>query len=76
MSSDDIPRKQVLGNNSSEIHFSSENPRKFPTEFRGNEFPRKLRGPPVRRKGLRNIPREKFLGIFRWTFRWSNPQKF
>uniref|UniRef100_A0A0D3EBR6 Uncharacterized protein n=1 Tax=Brassica oleracea var. oleracea TaxID=109376 RepID=A0A0D3EBR6_BRAOL len=42
----------------------------------GNEFPRKLRGPPVCRKGPRNIPRENFLGIFRWTFRWSNPRKF
>uniref|UniRef100_A0A0D3BLD0 Uncharacterized protein n=1 Tax=Brassica oleracea var. oleracea TaxID=109376 RepID=A0A0D3BLD0_BRAOL len=38
--SDDIPTKQVLGNNSSEIYFSSEIPRKFPTEFRGNKFPR------------------------------------
>uniref|UniRef100_A0A0D3BHY5 DUF223 domain-containing protein n=1 Tax=Brassica oleracea var. oleracea TaxID=109376 RepID=A0A0D3BHY5_BRAOL len=42
----------------------------------GNKFPRKLRGPPVRRKRHRNIPRENFLGIFRWTFRWSNPRKF
>ncbi|WZZ17189.1 hypothetical protein YC2023_110278 [Brassica napus] len=44
-------------NKSSEIQFSSEIPRIFPTEFRGNEFPRKLRGPPVRssenpRKGI------------------------
>ncbi|KAF3565257.1 hypothetical protein DY000_02017531 [Brassica cretica] len=45
-------------------------------EFRGDEFPRKFRGPPVRRKGPRNIPRENFLGIFRWTYRWSNPRKF
>ncbi|CAN7100544.1 unnamed protein product [Brassica rapa subsp. narinosa] len=51
-------------------------PRKFSTEFQGNEFPRKLRGPPVCRKGPRNIPREDFLGIFRWNFRWSNPRKF
>ncbi|WZZ26255.1 hypothetical protein YC2023_009656 [Brassica napus] len=36
----------------------------------------KLRGPPVRRKAPRNIPRENFLRIFRWTFRWSNPRKF
>ncbi|KAF2580688.1 hypothetical protein F2Q68_00001454 [Brassica cretica] len=49
---------------------------KFPTKFRGNKFSRKLRGPPVRQKGPRNIPRENFLGIFRWTFRWSNLRKF
>ncbi|KAF3540933.1 hypothetical protein F2Q69_00024160 [Brassica cretica] len=42
----------------------------------GNEFSRKLRGPPVRRKGPRNTPRENFLGIFRWIFRGSNPRKF
>ncbi|KAF3610470.1 hypothetical protein DY000_02047218 [Brassica cretica] len=62
--SSDIPTKQVLGNNSSEILFSSKIPRNFPTEFRGNKFPRKLRGPPVRRKSPRNIPRENVLGIY------------
>uniref|UniRef100_A0A0D3DLM9 Serine-threonine/tyrosine-protein kinase catalytic domain-containing protein n=1 Tax=Brassica oleracea var. oleracea TaxID=109376 RepID=A0A0D3DLM9_BRAOL len=54
----------VLGNNSSEIPFSSEIPRNFPTEFRGNKFLRKLRGPPVRRKSPRNISRENVLGIY------------
>ncbi|KAF3581254.1 hypothetical protein DY000_02033573, partial [Brassica cretica] len=34
------------------------------TEFQGKKFPRKLRGPPVRRKAPRNIPRENFLGIY------------
>ncbi|KAF3531051.1 hypothetical protein DY000_02044073 [Brassica cretica] len=39
--SDDIPTKQVVGNNSSEFLLSSEIPRNFPTEFRGNKLPRK-----------------------------------
>ncbi|KAF3546368.1 hypothetical protein DY000_02002853 [Brassica cretica] len=39
--SDDIPTKQVVGNNSSEFLLSSEIPRNFPTEFRGTKFPRK-----------------------------------
>ncbi|KAF3598919.1 hypothetical protein F2Q69_00038721 [Brassica cretica] len=43
--SDDIPTKQVVGNNSSEFHISSEIHRNFPTEFRGNKLPRKFRGP-------------------------------
>ncbi|KAF3564561.1 hypothetical protein DY000_02016788 [Brassica cretica] len=30
----------------------------------GNKFPRKLRGPPVRRKAPQNIPRENFLGTY------------
>ncbi|KAF3525780.1 hypothetical protein F2Q69_00046259 [Brassica cretica] len=34
--SDDIPTKHVVGNNSSEFIFSSEIPRNFPSEFRGN----------------------------------------
>ena len=50
--------------------------RKIPTEFRENEFLRKLQRPLVRRKGPRNIPRENFLEIFRWNFRWSNSRKF
>ena len=62
--SDDIPTKQVLGNNSSEFLLSSEIPRNFPTEFRGNKFPRKFRGSLVCRKSPRNIPRENFVGIF------------
>ncbi|CAG7877550.1 unnamed protein product [Brassica rapa] len=52
---------------SSEIHNSSEFRRNFPTEFRGNKIPRKLRGHNVRRKVPRKIPKE---------FRWSNPRKF
>ncbi|KAF3510271.1 hypothetical protein F2Q69_00000457 [Brassica cretica] len=59
-----MPTKQILGNNSSKIPFSSEIPQNFPAEFRGNKFPRKLRGPPVRRKSPRNIPRENVLGIY------------
>ncbi|KAF3505011.1 hypothetical protein F2Q69_00040334 [Brassica cretica] len=45
--SDDIPTKQVVGNNSSEFHISSEIHRNFPTEFRGNKLPRKFRGTPI-----------------------------
>ena len=66
--SDDIPTKQVVGNNSSEFLLSSEIPRNFPTEFRGNKFPRKFRGPLFCRKCPRNIPRENFVGIFPRTF--------
>ncbi|KAF2602905.1 hypothetical protein F2Q70_00026960 [Brassica cretica] len=66
--SDDIPTKQVVGNNSSEFLLSSEIPRNFPTEFRGNKFPRKFRGPFVCRKCPRNIPRENIVGIFPRTF--------
>ncbi|KAF3589378.1 hypothetical protein F2Q69_00028660 [Brassica cretica] len=66
--SDDIPTKQVVGNNSSEFLLSSEIRRKFPTEFRGNKFPRKFRGPLFCRKCPRNIPRENFVGIFPRTF--------
>nr|ACG60687.1 transposon related predicted protein [Brassica oleracea var. alboglabra] len=55
--SDAIPTKYVVGNNSSEFLFSSEIPRNFPTEFRGNKFPRKFRGSLVCRKSPRNIPR-------------------
>ncbi|KAF3582450.1 hypothetical protein DY000_02029743 [Brassica cretica] len=33
-------------------------------QYKGNKFPRKLRGPPVRQKAPRNIPRENFLGIY------------
>ncbi|KAF3594944.1 hypothetical protein DY000_02024245 [Brassica cretica] len=54
--SDDILTKQVVGNNSSEFLLSSEIPRNFPTEFRGNKLPRKFRGPLVCRKCPRNIP--------------------
>ncbi|KAF2613586.1 hypothetical protein F2Q70_00012784, partial [Brassica cretica] len=66
--SDDIPTKQVVGNNSSEFLLSSEIPRNFPTEFRGNKFPRKFRGPLFCRKCPGNIPRENFVGIFPRTF--------
>ncbi|WZZ32629.1 hypothetical protein YC2023_016030 [Brassica napus] len=66
--SDDIPTKQVVGNNSSEFLLSSEIPRNFPTEFRGNKLPRKFRGSLVCRKGPRNIPRENFVGILPRTF--------
>ncbi|KAF3552972.1 hypothetical protein F2Q69_00014920 [Brassica cretica] len=66
--SDDIPTKQVLGNNSSEFLLSSEIPRNFPTEFRRNKFPRKFRGSLVYRKSPRNIPRENFVGIFPRNF--------
>ena len=66
--SDDVPTKQVVGNNSSEFLLSSEIPRNFPTEFRGNKFPRKFRGPLFCRKCPRNIPRENFVGIFPRTF--------
>ncbi|KAF2598062.1 hypothetical protein F2Q68_00008508 [Brassica cretica] len=66
--SDDIPTKQVVGNNSSEFLLSSEIPRNFPTEFRGNKLPRKFRGPLVCRKCPRNIPRANFVGIFPRTF--------
>ncbi|KAF3602495.1 hypothetical protein F2Q69_00035474 [Brassica cretica] len=66
--SDDIPTKQVVGNNSSEFLLSSEIPRNFPTEFRGNKFPRKFRGPLFCRKCPRNIPRENYVGIFPRTF--------
>ncbi|KAF3544107.1 hypothetical protein DY000_02009803 [Brassica cretica] len=66
--SDDIPTKQVVGNNSSEFLLSSEIPRNFPTEFRGNKFPRKFRGPFVCRKCPQNIPRENIVGIFPRTF--------
>ncbi|KAF3540082.1 hypothetical protein F2Q69_00019695 [Brassica cretica] len=61
--SDDIPTKHVVGINSSEFIFSSEIPRNFPSEFRGNKFPRKFRGSLVCRKCPRNIPRENFVGI-------------
>ncbi|KAF3520331.1 hypothetical protein DY000_02059317 [Brassica cretica] len=63
-----MPTKQVVGNNSSEFLLSSEIPRNFPTEFRGNKLPRKFRGPLVCRKCPRNIPRENFVGIFPRTF--------
>ena len=66
--SDDIPTKQVVGNNSSEFLLSSEIPRNFPTEFRGNKIPRKFRGSLVCQKCPRNIPRENFVGIFPRTF--------
>ncbi|KAF3593256.1 hypothetical protein DY000_02021881 [Brassica cretica] len=66
--SDDIPTKQVVENNSSEFLLSSEIPRNFPTEFRGNKLPRKFRGSLVCRKCPWNIPRENFVGIFPRTF--------
>uniref|UniRef100_A0A0D3E6U2 Uncharacterized protein n=1 Tax=Brassica oleracea var. oleracea TaxID=109376 RepID=A0A0D3E6U2_BRAOL len=53
-----ILREKIVGNNSSEIHLSSEIPRKFPTEFRGNpnssEFPRTTSSSEI----PRNIPRK------------------
>uniref|UniRef100_A0A0D3CEE3 t-SNARE coiled-coil homology domain-containing protein n=1 Tax=Brassica oleracea var. oleracea TaxID=109376 RepID=A0A0D3CEE3_BRAOL len=58
----------VVGNNSSEFLLSSEIPRNFATEFRGNKFPRTFRGPLVRRKAPRNIPMENVVRIFPRNF--------